>query len=185
MSKSLGILIKHCLGQSSQRKTNSIPLGLNKGMTFSFTMLLFLWLLVSLVLISSFTSLLLNTYFNVKTTPIVKSLEDIREHKELLVSGIPRYLKKVINDYEINIGDLLERINEDKDNFPSTIPSYKIAEKVINSRSVFIGSTHQRNVFLLLNKYYHDKFIVAKKYYQQIMLFYVNKRLPFSNKIQY
>ena len=79
---SLEIAYKYCLGQSCGRKFSSFPIGLNNEMmTLSFTLLFFIWLFVSVVLNRSYTSLLLNTYFNVKSTPIVESLEDVRQQK--------------------------------------------------------------------------------------------------------
>ena len=128
-----------------------------------------------------------------KTTPVVQSIEDIREHKELLISGYPRYLMMIdknFKDFPIGdlierlyddpdngrkfrehkellisgyprylmmidknfkdfpIGDLIERLYDDPDNFPDAISSHKIAEKVINSKSVFISNSFIGELFL-------------------------------------
>ena len=154
-------------------------------MSLAFTLLFVIWLLVTVVLNKSFTSLLLNTYYNDKSKPVVKSLEDIRKHKELLISGKEKYFMIMIKVFKFDIGDLYERLNQDKDNFPDPIYSYKIAEKVINSRSVFIGNSFHIENFLMQNKYYHDKFAIGNRYFQQFMLFYVNKHLSFSNEVYY
>ena len=149
-------------------------------------MVFVIWLMASFVLNKSFTSLLLNTYFNVKTTPVVESLEDIRERKELPISGLVNYfmlLKRNLKNFDVD--DLLKRMYKDDDNFQDPIISHKIAEKVINSKSVLIGNSFQREHFLIQNKYYHDKIVIPNKYYQQIMLFYVKKQQPFSNEIHY
>ena len=186
MIKSLGIAYKQCLGQSCNRKAWSLTVGLKKMISFSFTMLLVVWLMVSFVLNKSFTSLLLNTYFNVKTIPFVQSLEDIRKNQEILISGHSNYLMAFNKDFkEFHIGDLIERLRKDQDNFPDAISSPRIAEKVINSKSVFITNSFIRELFLLQNKYYHDKFVIANKYYQQIMLFHVNKKQPFAQDVYY
>ena len=140
----------------------------------------------SFVLNKCFTSILLNTYFNVKTTPVVQSLEDIVERKDLPISGVVQYLmlfKKNFNN--LNVDSLIKRIEKDDDNFPNPIISHKIAEKVIKSRSVLIASSFQREMFLIQNKYYHDKIVIANKYFQQIMVYHVKKQQPFSSEIHY
>ena len=182
---SLEISYKYCLGQSCSRKSITFPVQLNnKMMALSFTLLFIIWLFVSLVLNRSYTSLLLNTYFNVKFKPVVESLEDIRQQKELQISGIPYYFNIIMKQFKIDIGDLISRLNENKDNFPNPIYSHKVAEQVINSRTVLIANTFHTEHFRIQNKYYHDKMVITNKYYHQIMLFYV-KQLPFSNELRY
>ena len=110
-------------------KDNLFGVGFNKMLTLSFITLLVIWLFMSLVLNQSYTSLLLNTYFNVKTTPVVKSLDDIREHKELLISGIIFYFKALIIEFGIDIQHLLTRLNQDNDNTKDVITAYSTAEK--------------------------------------------------------
>ena len=133
----------------------------------------------------SFSSLLLNTYFNDKSTPVVKSLQDIRKHKELQISGNPYYFERIMKDLKIDVDELFVRLNENQDNFQDDSFSSKIAEKVINSKSILIGNTFHRENFLLINKYYHEKLVITNKYYPQIMMFYVNTQLPFSKEVQF
>ena len=172
MIKSFGIAYKQCLNQSCNREAWSQSIGLNKMVTFSFTMLMVIWLMASFVLNESFTSLLLHTYFNIKTKPVVESIEDIRKNRKLLISGHPYYLMVIMKNFKnFYIGDLLERLIEDKDNFPDAISSPIIAQKVINSRSVFITSSFLGDLFLSQNKFYHYKLVIANKYYQQILMF--------------
>ena len=128
---------------------------------------------------------MLNTYFNVKTTPIVENLSDVRQHDELLISGFAYYLNVLNKYFHFEIGDLLDRLNKDEDNLPHPNISPRIAEKVINSKSVFIGNTFHSEQFMNLNKYYYDKLVIVNKYYEQIMMFHVNKHHTFSKKVHY
>ena len=124
-------ILRYLLNQSNNRESRSFADRHNKRLAFSYTTLLVIWLLVSLVLNQSYTSLLLNTYFNVKTTPVVQNLEDIRNNKDLLIVGIPEYLSRVSIDFNFKINDLLERIEKDPDNLPDPFISSKICEKNI------------------------------------------------------
>ena len=181
--KSIGIVYKQCLGQSCNREAYLLPIELDKMLAFSFTMVFVIWLMASFVLNKSFTSILLHTYFNVKTTPVVKSLEDVRKRKELSIYGIVQYFTRNLENFKF--ADLLKRIEKVDDNFQDPITSQKIAQKVINSELIFIGSSFQREYFLSQNKYYNDKIVIANKYYQHIMIFHVEKQKPFSNEVHY
>ena len=84
-----------------------------------------------------------------------------------------------------DINDLLARLEEDNDNFPDAITSRRIAEKIINSKSVFIGNSFHSEHFSIQDKYYHDKFVIVNKYFQQAMMFYVKKQKPFASEVHY
>ena len=178
-------VVRFLIGQSNKRGTMSFVDRLNKSMAFTHTTLLVIWLLVSLVVNKSYTSLLLNTYFNVKTTPIVQSLQDIRNNKDLLIAGIDKYLSIVNNKFKIKIEDIITRIKEDPDNYPYPITSYRIAEKVINGKSVFIGNSEQSDNFFLINNNNHDKLVVVDKYLSQFIAHYVIKYLPDAQLIHF
>ena len=178
-------IVRFLIGQSNKRGTMSFVDGLNKSMAFSYTTLLVIWLLVSLVLNKSYTSLLLNTYFNVKTAPVVQCLEDIRRDKGLLIAGMHQYLSIIDNRFSINIEDILTRVNENHDNYPHPITSSRVAEKVINGKSVFMGNSEQSDKFFLKNYNYHDKLVVANKYLSEYVAFYVVKQLPMSQSIHF
>ena len=92
---------------------------------------------------------MLNVYFKVKTTPVVKSLDDIRQRTDFLISGIPYYFETMIKILGMDIHDLLARLNEDKDNTQDVILLPRTAEKVINSRSILIVNTFHREIFMI------------------------------------
>ena len=178
-------ILRYLLNQSNNRESRSFADRHNKRLAFSYTTLLVIWLLVSLVLNQSYTSLLLNTYFNVKTTPVVQNLEDIRNNKDLLIVGIPEYLSRVSIDFNFKINDLLERIEKDPDNLPDPFISSKICEKILDGKSVLIGDTEQINTFMEHNKYYHDNLVVVDKYLPEFISFYVSKNMPLANVVHY
>ena len=178
-------VIRFLIGQSNKRGTMSFVNRLNKSLALSHTTLLVIWLLVSLVLNKSYTSLLLNTYFNVKTAPVVQSLEDIRHNKNLLIAGMHQYLSIINDRFLIYIEDILTRLNENHDNYPYPITSSKVAEKVLNGKSVFIGHSEQSDKFFAKNNNYYDKLVVANKFLSEYVAFYVVKQLPMSQSIHF
>ena len=178
-------ILRYLLGQSNNKEARSVAHHQNKSLTLSYTTLLVIWLLVSVVLNRSYTSLLLNTYFNVKTKPVVQSLSDIRNNKDLLIAGIREYLTLVNQDFKISIQDLLIRLEEDPDNFPNPLNSYRIAEKVISGRSVLIGNSYISDAFLEQTKYHHDKLVVVDKHLPEFLMFHVSKDFPISKEIYF
>ena len=80
-----------------------------------------------------------------------------------------------MKQFKLDIGDLITRIIENKDNNVDPIYSNKVAEKVINARTVLISNTFHRENFLMQNKLYYDKLVISNKYFPQPMLFYVKK----------
>ena len=126
---------------------------------------------------------MLNTYFNIKSTPAVESLDDIWENKDLVIAGIPDYLPIVANDY--NIDDILARMRTDPDNFPDPILSKRIAKKVINGKSVLIGNSYQRSDFLKQNKKYHYHLVVVHKNLPDFMTYFVRKHLPIAEVVHF
>ena len=178
-------ILRYLLNQSNNKESRSFADRHNKRLALSYITLLVIWLLVSLVLNQSYTSLLLNTYFNVKTTPVVQNLEDIRNNKDLLIVGIPEYLSRVSIDFNFKINDLLERIEKDPDNLPDPFISSKICEKILDGKSVLIGDTEQINTFMEHNKYYHDNLVVVDKYLPEFISFYVSKNMPLANVVHY
>ena len=78
-----------------------------------------IWLFASLILSLSFNGLLLNTFFFIKSTPVVNTLEDIRDNKKLLIDGPHQYPQDVAKMNEFDIDDILFRIKQNEIYFPT------------------------------------------------------------------
>ena len=100
----------------------------NKMKTIGFIFVLILWLLNALVLSKSFTGVLLESFFKVKTVPIVSSLQDIRDNKRLMIGGHHLYLSMFSKSYKYNLSDIIKRVDQDKDNALNGVYSARIAE---------------------------------------------------------
>ena len=74
------------------------------------TILFIIWLFSSLILSKSLMGILLNSFFNIKYAPIVKTIEDIRCNKDIKLWGYYRHLSKASKENKLNINDILERI---------------------------------------------------------------------------
>ena len=81
----------------------------------------------------AFTGLLLNTFFFMKNIPIVKTLQDIRENKNLLITGNSLTLSAISKFNKVDINDIITRI---KENNYSQSPIRKVIELVINGGGV-------------------------------------------------
>lgn len=81
----------------------------------TFGILIIIWFLSSFILTKSFSGLLLNIYFNMKSHSIVNNIEDIIDNKQLSMAGWSlKYLNATKPDeYKI----LTQRVSEFKKNF--------------------------------------------------------------------
>ena len=56
---------------------------------------------------------MLNSYFNIKSIPVVNTLQDIRNNKQLSIGGHYPYISYISNISKFHIDDILVRIKED------------------------------------------------------------------------
>ena len=96
-----------------------------------------IYLMVTILLFSAsiltkdFTTLLLNTFFNVKSEPIVNSLDDVIDHNNIKLASSSYYITLLNNSYNID-SDKMSKLLARSQGF---IPSYNnmsSEEKVIN-----------------------------------------------------
>ena len=93
-TKFLSILIKLLITQSDRILSNITFTNSVKDMSKRYCQIIFItiWLICATILTRSFTSLLLNTYFNLKYGPLFDSLEDLINNRDLnIVLDIENY----------------------------------------------------------------------------------------------
>ena len=122
---------------------------------FSFILMIVIWSQSASILTKAFTGLLLNTYFNQKSLPIVETLQDIYFNKEILIATnsdkFQRYSDRIDESNELK-SDILTRIIEFKEKFKySEIELGNFNEyffrKLIDCKMVFImGSAKAREL---------------------------------------
>ena len=146
------------------------------------TMLFVIWLFSSVILSKSFTGLLLNSFFNVKYEPIVKTLEDIRENKHILPWG-DKYLSLGSKDTNLNFNDIVKRIENNREIFTDLI---KAVEMVLKGEAVLLYNSIQRRSFMnVFDSYENRIYVSSTKYLPNYSVFVVQKNREYTNIIQY
>ena len=138
---------------------------------------------MSFILSTSFTGLLLNTFFNIKSIPVVNTLQDIRKNKKLLIGGDGKYLSLITGTGEFDLKDIIDRMDGDK----KYIYNFEInVNHIINSKGVILLNTLFRRVFMEMTKFYYDRiFVSGTKYFPDFASFSVHKHRNFSKLIEY
>src|SRR6185437_6667531 len=60
----------------------------SKTRLITISVLIYIWLLSATVMTQSYGSVMLNTYFHIKTTPVLNSLHDLLHNKHILIATI-------------------------------------------------------------------------------------------------
>ena len=127
-----------CIGQSSGRDIRTYCKSLSKIHSLIFINLVLIWIMMSFILSTSFTGLLLNTFFNIKSIPVVNTLQDIRKNKKLLIGGDGKYLSLITGTGEFDLKDIIDRMDGDK----KYIYNFEInVNHIINSKGVILLNT--------------------------------------------
>ena len=133
--------------------------------------LFIIWLTTSFILSSAFTDLLLNSFFNIKFTPIVKTLEDIQNNEKLFIWGYYPSIEIVAKENNLNINDILERIQEN-----ITFHHEKMRELLLKGKGALLLSSSQRTT--LINSIYSSEiklFVSDTKYFGDYATFMIEK----------
>ena len=149
------------------------------------TILNIIWLFSSLILSKSFAGLLLNTYFNIKPTLVVNTIEDIRNNKEMVPYGPWRSLSFLSKSSNLDIDDIIERMKQfQKDNdLPELI---ELIENIVDGQTIAIYTSQQSR--LLMEVFYSYKnriFVSDHKYLPNYSVFFVHKNRKYTKIIHY
>ena len=181
----IDVMTRIVLDQSS----NDIMVLYNRSKNVTLIILLVIWLQSASILSKAFSGLLLNTYFNVKSVPIVNSLEDIINNQDINVAINLSSLKKNIQD--TNLFDqktekhLYSRVSKYQDQVDYISNYYKfgfifvhdkLLEDVIMGKTVMIVHSLLRNRYFNYYKYYHDQIRVVEQKYLLKSLYLMVKR---------
>ena len=137
------------LDQSDDMLSNLRFSELTKYLTKRYCQITFItiWLICASILTKSFTSLLLNTYFNLKYEPLFETLDDLINNRDLnIILDVNNYQK--IMDRLGGNKYLIEFIERAKiyQKFPSTflnhleiLDSQTIIEEIVNGKTVYMA----------------------------------------------
>ena len=140
---------------------------------FAFILLTIIWLQIASILSKSFTGLLLNTYFNVKSVPIAQTLLDIHNDKNLLIATLADYFKLFSEDIDLPLeikNNIHERIAEFQSGYYFTkffqiYDKYFVA-KLIRGQLAVICDTVIRDSLTNKLKSYENSIHVSKNKYR-------------------
>ena len=155
----------------------------NKHRSSIFITLFTLWLFASLLLSKAFTGLLLNTFFYVNSIPVVTTLQDIRDNKQILVYGSIGYFKLIQRTNKFYLEDIINRTKNDREHFPSF---KKTIENIVNGKAVILATSSTIKLATEMAMFYHDKLSVSKvKYFPEYLTFIVHRHREFTKIISF
>ena len=156
------------LGQSSNIYRSSIK------MKTGLYVLLFIWLLFSTILSKCFTSVLLGTFFKIKPTLTVETLEDLVSNPGIKIIGresLDHFMSTKPKVYEI-LRKRLFVTNSEK--ILKILLTPEVMNDMINRKAVLLHDSHQRKAIQSLFPEINYK-ESEHKYNQQIIYTYVSK----------
>ena len=185
------MIIRTFLGQS-----DSILDSLSQMSKISLTniLLFVIWLQSASVLSKAFTGLLLNTFFNVKSVPIVNDFKDIIVNKDINIACDENLLQLflVIYKYDKDTSDRLQaRVTKYQKQVKyrerfhlDNMINDEILNHVINGRTVLLTFTQLRLIYYHHYKLYEDDIAIGEEKYFNMKVFQmVKKSIPISKKL--
>ena len=145
--------------------------------------LIIIWLISSQILCQAFTGILLNSYFNIKSTPVVNTLQDIRDNKQLLIGGHFPYLQYISNISKFHIDDILARMQQDTKRLPRVRDSI---EYIINGKGIVLYNTLVKRNYIEIVKFYKEKIYISEnKYLPEIASFFIKRNQNFTKIVEF
>ena len=159
-------------------------------------LLIFVWLQSASILSKAFTGLLLNTYFNVKSVPIVNDFQDIIDNKDINIACDENLLMWFLTLYKYG-NDTIQRLKARVDRYQKQV-NYRVRyhldnmiydpllDHVINGKTVLLAFTHMKDIYMDHYKSYQDDIAIGEgKYYNMKVFQMVHKSLPISKKLKF
>ena len=187
----VGLIIRTLLGQSEFKLEK-----LSNMFSISWVniLLIFVWLQSASILNKAFTGLLLNTFFNVKSVPIINDFKDIIDNKDINIAGQEIYLKWYLAKYEYD-QDTSNRLQDRVGRYQKQVKYREryhlnnmiydpLLNDIINGKTVLLTFSHMRVIYLHHYKLYHREIALAEeKYYNMKVFQMVKKSISISKKL--
>ena len=139
-----------------------------------------IWLQSASILSKAFTGLLLKTYFNVKSVPIVNSLQEVLDNHDMRITirnfSYNNMVKVITNDTRWKIDRKLNMGNLNINIYNKTI-----FQEVIMGKSVLLQNSLERKLYLNNYKMWQDKLAVAEEVWNTT---FTGFRIPKSSPIK-
>ena len=191
--KSFDLFIRLLTNQSSELIDKCLPNFTKLNLLLKITIITFIviWVKSLSILTKAFTGNLLNTYFNVKSVPIVNNLDDVYNNKELLVMAGLHELNDLNDSGKFDsskIEQLTKRAVEFLDDYPKNFAHDKHfrIKNLIQGKLVLISNTVDIESFLgLYIKWKHLVSVSQEKYLPDLARFIIGKDHSFSSIMRY
>ena len=142
-----------------------------------------IWVYSSFILSKSFSGLLLSTFFNMKSTPVVTTLQDIRDNSNIMPLANHGSISSLSRNHKFYIDDILIRI-EEKSKFITSIS--KLVELVVNGQAVCLYNSIQRKRFIELASSYIDRIFVSDtKYFPSYATLLVRVNYDYTKIVEF
>lgn len=146
--------------------------------------LIFAWLELASLLSKSFSSVLLNTYFSLQSIPVVNTLRDVIDNKQLSIAASNAWFSNVILP-RIPSYEQADFKNRFMPNSPSVLTP-EVFNELVNGRTVLISNTYVAEMFLEQWKRWNELFIRSEhKYGANFLSFHSRKKLPIRNLLKF
>ena len=159
--------------QSYRRKENYVK-------NIILHILIIIWLQLSSLLIILFNNYLLDFYINIKSVPIVNTMQDVIDNEQYSIISTPTWFKNVILPrIPINEQDKFsKRLNKHNLFIPEIMPG------VIKGKAIILTNTYTAEFFMAMWNQWQERLAVSQnKYGPNLMSFHVKKKFPFSKKL--
>ena len=153
---------------------------------YKFTMVIIMVSLIffSTIITESFTSILLNSYFQLSKVPIIETLDELIIKDKYPIATKNRTINYFHNNMldEQNINSLLKRRQKYQNKFNHSLEGSavlldkKIFTDVVNGKAVLLVNTYEKEGFVELYKTYEDQFIVSDHKYLGIFGVHVTSK---------
>ena len=141
-----------------------------------------IWLFSALIISNSFTGLLLSTFFNVKSTPVVTTLQDIRDNPHIIPIGHHHSLLRLSSYHKFNLDDILIRMKENT----KILTIQNLFQLIVNGQAVGLYNSIQMNMFIEIASRYIDRIIVSdSKYLPNYTIFSVKINYEFTKIVEF
>ena len=138
------------------------------------------WIQLTRLLIVFFNNYLLDCYFNVKSTPIVKTIQDVIDNKQYPVVASKLWFELgILPTIPIN-----ERDNLVKRFYESEIFDPALIGRVIKGKMIILANSFTSELFMAMWNKLHDRLVVNRnKHGTNLISIHVKKKLPIRKKL--
>ena len=162
-----------------------------KSMSAITPVVISLWLLCAFIITQLFCNYLLSAYINVRYVPIVNTLDDIVNNKQMFVLLDKNliYLSKTGTIYKTTLSTLANRHNEytKKLNRPvslSDVYKSRIFDDLANGRAAFLFNSLEIEMFITFTRHDNHRYTVSKhKYFKNIFNYIVVRNATYGKQL--